>query len=77
MLEWAREAANRLLGSRDAGAETGVEIGERRGGIWNRQTSPRGPTSRGSTLAFKHFLREFRSRNDKALHEHTPGPRVA
>jgi len=72
MLEWAREAANRLLGSRDAGAETGVEIGERRGGIWNRQTSPRGPTR-----AFKHFLREFRSRNDKALHEHTPGPRPA
>ena len=72
MLDWAREAANRLLGSRDAGGETGAEIGERRGGIWNRQTSPRGPTR-----AFKHFLREFRSRNDKALHEHTPGPRAA
>ena len=61
MLEWAREAAHRLLVSREAGGETGGETGERQGGTRNRQTSPRGPTR-----AFKHFLREFRSRNDEA-----------
>ena len=72
MLDWAREAASRLLGSRDAGGETGAKIGERRGGIWNRQTSPRGPTR-----AFDRFLREFRTRNDEAFHDHTPGPRPA
>jgi len=65
MLEWAREAAHRIMASREAGGQAG----ERRSGIWNRQTPPRGPTP-----AFKRFLREFRSRNDKALHEHIPGP---
>jgi hypothetical protein len=68
MLDWVREAAHRLVVSREAGGETG----ERRGGTRNRQTSPRGPTR-----AFDRFLREFRTRNDEAFHEHTPGPRPA
>jgi hypothetical protein len=72
MLEWAREAAHRLLVSREMGGEAGGEAGESQGGTRNRQASPRGPTR-----AFDRFLREFRTRNDEAFHEHTPGPRPA
>jgi hypothetical protein len=73
MLEWAREAAHRLLRSQEASLKTGGEIGERLGGgTRNSQASPRGPTG-----AFDRFLRDFQARNDEAFREHTPGGRVA
>jgi hypothetical protein len=72
MLEWAREAAHRLLWSRKAALETGRETGEWRGGNRTGTASPRGPTR-----AFDRFWREFQTRNDQAFHEHTPGPRPA
>ena len=71
MLEWAREAAHRLLG---AGRQRGDWRGNRRKA--GRDAEQAGVTP-GSNPGFKRFLREFQSRNDKALHEHTPGPRPA
>jgi hypothetical protein len=71
MREWARDAHRLLRGgtaSWEAGEDIGREAGEEQGTARNRQASPRGPTR-----AFMRFLREFRSRNDKALHEHLPG----
>ena len=69
MLEWTREGAHRLFGSR---RETGGETDDGMSATPNRQASPR-----GASRAFKRFLREFRSRNDQLFHEHTSGPRPA
>ena len=69
MLKWMREGAHRLMGSPEAsGGETGDSMGATRNGRASR---------RGPTRAFTRFLREFRSRNDKVFHEHSPGPRPA
>jgi hypothetical protein len=72
MREWARDAHRLLRGGKmswEAGGETGRETDGGQGAARNGQ-----PSSRGPTRAFMRFLREFRSRNDKALHEHLPGP---
>ena len=72
-----RRDAYRLLANGRASSECRGELGgqtERLRGTDGQVST--GPT-RGPTRAFMRFLREFRSRNNKALHEHIPGTPLA